>query len=224
MNEHRREERVSSGANSDEACAKSHPAVGTTHDGPAADVVPDGAAPDASDVVPDVPVPDHKDWTWVLERPCPECDFLATAVERETIRERLLATTPRWQAVLARDEVAVRPAPQIWSSLEYGCHVRDVHTLFGERATLIAEHDDPGFANWDQDETALAGRYWASDPADVAADLDAACATAADFFSGLTDAQWRRGGHRSNGSVFTMETLGVYYLHDVVHHLSDVDG
>jgi len=24
--------------------------------------------------------PDTKDWTWVLERPCPECGFDATAI------------------------------------------------------------------------------------------------------------------------------------------------
>ena len=31
-----------------------------------------------------------------------------------------------------------------------------------------------------------------------------------------------RPGRRSNGSVFTVETLGRYFLHDVLHHLHDV--
>ena len=26
-------------------------------------------------------VPDDKDWTWVLERPCPECGFDASALQ-----------------------------------------------------------------------------------------------------------------------------------------------
>ena len=34
--------------------------------------------------------------------------------------------------------------------------------------------------------------------------------------------QWQRTGRRSNGSAFTVETLGRYHLHDVVHHLWDV--
>jgi hypothetical protein len=29
---------------------------------------------------------------------------------------------------------------------------------------------------------------------------------------------------RSNGSEFTVESLGRYHLHDVVHHLHDVTG
>ncbi|MHB8274233.1 MAG: hypothetical protein ACYDC9_05635 [Dermatophilaceae bacterium] len=33
-----------------------------------------------------------------------------------------------------------------------------------------------------------------------------------------------RTGRRSNGSVFTIETLGQYILHDVAHHLHDVRG
>jgi hypothetical protein len=31
-------------------------------------------------------------------------------------------------------------------------------------------------------------------------------------------------GRRSNGSVFTVETLGKYFLHDLEHHAHDVAG
>ena len=34
--------------------------------------------------------------------------------------------------------------------------------------------------------------------------------------------QWERTGRRSNGDLFTVQTLGVYHLHDVTHHLWDV--
>jgi hypothetical protein len=36
--------------------------------------------------------------------------------------------------------------------------------------------------------------------------------------------QWERTGRRSNGSVFTVRTLAVYFLHDVEHHLADIGG
>ena len=35
---------------------------------------------------------------------------------------------------------------------------------------------------------------------------------------------WERRGIRSNGSEFTVATLAVYFLHDVEHHLHDVEG
>ena len=33
---------------------------------------------------------------------------------------------------------------------------------------------------------------------------------------------WGRRGYRSNGSEFTIESIGVYHLHDIVHHAWDV--
>ena len=173
--------------------------------------------------LPAVPEPDDKDWTWVLNEPCPECGYDAASVPRDAIAGAVLAATPRWRAALAAPQVAVRPAPTTWSVLEYGCHARDVHMVFGQRGLLIQDQDDPLFANWDQDETALAKRYWEADAADVAREIEQEGAVAAAVFSGLTDEQWARVGRRSNGSVFTMESLGLYYLHDVEHHLWDVE-
>jgi hypothetical protein len=181
--------------------------------------VTDGAGAD-HDPVP--PIRDDKDWTWVLDRRCPECGFDAAMVARSTIAGRLRASTPRWQAALLGPDVTQRPAPGIWSVLEYACHVRDVHTIFGARARLIQERPDPLFDNWDQDVTALEKRYWEADPADVSVEVEVQAQAAARAFDDLDDDRWTRAGRRSNGSVFTMETLGRYYLHDVEHHLHDI--
>ena len=53
-------------------------------------------------------------------------------------------------------------------------------------------------------------------------ELVEAAADVAAIYATVEDAQWQRPGRRSNGSVFTVETLGVYHLHDVVHHLRDI--
>jgi hypothetical protein len=84
--------------------------------------------------------------------------------------------------------------------------------------------DDPEFENWDQDATALEQRYWAQDPAAVAEDLGAAADVIADTFGGVSGDQWLRPGRRSNGSVFTVDTIARYFLHDIAHHAWDVDG
>jgi hypothetical protein len=99
-----------------------------------------------------------------------------------------------------------------------------VHTIFGLRARLILDEDNPEFENWDQDETAVQKRYWEQRADVVAAELEAAAEQASAVFTGLSAEQWSRVGRRSNGSVFTTETLGKYYLHDVAHHLYDVNG
>ncbi len=132
------------------------------------------------------------------------------------------ANAAGWQPVLRAPRVRRRPAPRTWSALEYGCHVRDVFTVFRMRLNLMLTQDNPMFANWNQDETAVKERYGEQDPVLVAAQLlDAAEALAADF-ARLDGAQWLRPGRRSDGARFTVESFSRYLIHDPVHHLHDV--
>jgi hypothetical protein len=130
--------------------------------------------------------PDTKDWTWVLQRPCPECGFDASAATPATAPGVVTSMLPRWRTALQRPDVAVRPDDDTWSVLEYACHVRDVFTLFDQRLTLMLTDDDARFDNWDQDQAAVEKNYTSADPAVV--------------------------------------TFAQYFLHDVVHHLHDVEG
>ncbi len=171
---------------------------------------------------PALPPADDKDWTWVLAEACPECGFDAASLRREDLPARVRATAAGWPARLAAEDARDRPAPQVWSPLEYGCHVRDVLRLFAQRATLMLEQDDPRFANWDQDETAVADRYWEADPVLVGEQIVAGADGAAQVFARPQGADWDRPGIRSNGSAFTVESLGAYFLHDLVHHEWDV--
>ena len=166
--------------------------------------------------------PDSKDWTWVLSQRCPECGFTAADVDGPSIGGTVRDLTPRWVSALHRVDARERPAPTTWSTLEYGAHVRDVMRIFGGRLDLLLTQEDPLFDNWDQDATALADRYDLQDPQVVAVELEDAADSTADLFDSVTDDQWGRSGRRSNGSEFTVLTLGQYFLHDVVHHLHDV--
>lgn len=166
---------------------------------------------------------DTKDWTWVLSCRCPECGFEAAAVDVPQLPNlfRDLAAAS-WQGVLLRPDVRTRPAPDVWSALEYAAHVRDVFLLFGRRLTLMLAADDPLFESWDQDDAAVAGRYGEQDPAVVAAELAQAARALAGLFAGVPAAQYDRTGRRSDGARFTVRTLGQYGLHEAVHHLWDV--
>ncbi len=175
--------------------------------------------------VPDDPrgiVPDTKDWTWVLERRCPECGFDPGAQELADLPGLIHDTAMAWSQVLARADVGERPAPGVWAPLEYGCHVRDVHALFGQRVRLMLDEDEPTFASWDQDATALERDYAGQDADVVAVELIEAAGTVAGIYATVTTATKDRRGLRSNGDQFTVESLGSYHLHDVVHHLHDV--
>ena len=169
--------------------------------------------------------PDTKDWTWVLERPCPECGFNTRGFAVTAVPGMIMANVAAWQAALDRaGDARARPAPDKWSAVEYGCHVRDVFRLYDQRLELMLSQDDPLFPNWDQDASAVANRYADQDPAEVAAALSEAGQAIAGRFAGVTGDQWQRTGRRSDGASFTVETFARYFIHDPVHHLYDVTG
>ena len=111
----------------------------------------------------------------------------------------------------------------MWSALEYGCHVRDVHRIFNERVRLMLSEDEPRFPNWDQDATAIEDDYGSQDPAVVDVGTRRCGRAVADTYDRVPPDAWSRRGLRSNGSEFTVASIAVYHLHDIVHHAHDVD-
>ena len=171
------------------------------------------------------PVPgDTKDWTWILERPCPECGFDGDRYPRATYADTVRQLGVSWRHVLDGEAGALRrrAEPDRWSTLEYACHVRDVFAVFHGRVELMLETDGVAFENWDQDATAVAERYDLADPPEVAATLSDNAERLAEAFSSVPDTAWTHCGVRSDGSRFTVESIGRYLLHDPIHHLHDV--
>jgi hypothetical protein len=166
--------------------------------------------------------PDDKNWTWVLERSCPECGFDAALFDPRSMPDVIRANAAEWNALLSDARARERPRPDKWSALEYGCHVRDVFVLFNERLRLMLENDDPTYQNWDQDATAVTERYSEQDPAEVAPAISHAADALAARFAGVNGEQWSRTGTRSDGAKFTVHTFAQYLIHDPVHHVHDV--
>ena len=169
-------------------------------------------------------VPEDKDWTWVIEEPCPECGFDATVFLREQVSELIEANTQDWVELAAEhgDSFPVRPVEERWSSLEYACHVRDVYRLYDVRLHLMLDRDDPDYPNWDQDATAVEDRYGEQSLPIVIDDLVAAGTKLAESFAQVSGDQWERTGNRSDGARFTVESFARYMVHDPVHHAWDV--
>jgi hypothetical protein len=167
--------------------------------------------------------PDTKDWTWVLQERCPECGFDAKAPDRAALASLVLEVSARWPSAMAGQvDVRRRPDPIVWSPLEYTCHVRDVFALATYRVGLMLDEDDPLFANWDQDVTALEEDYASQDPDSAVADLAACAQEFATALDAVQEGEWERSGRRSDGAAFTVESFARYLIHDPIHHLTDV--
>jgi hypothetical protein len=169
--------------------------------------------------------PDTKDWTWVLSQACPECGFEAGTPERSMLAALSDEVAERWAiAMQAPGDAGVRPAPAVWSRLEYACHVRDVFALASERMRLMLEQVEPTFANWDQDATAIADDYASQEVVAVASELALAARRFSHVVATVPDDAWDRTGLRGDGAMFTVESFARYLLHDPIHHLTDVTG
>ncbi len=177
----------------------------------------------------DQPLPDSKDWTWVLDETCPECGYDAAAVDPTDVAALMRANAASFRAALKRGSmVGERPpvpagAPPKWSALEYAAHVRDVYKLAAERITRMIKKKAPTFKDWNQDEAAVKGNYGDSDVDKVSYDLAVNAGKVADLLDKVRGDDWQRTGMRSDGAGFTIATFAVYILHDVSHHLWDVE-
>ncbi|MEV5837303.1 DinB family protein [Nocardia sp. NPDC052112] len=188
-------------------------------------------------------VPDVKNWTWVLERSCPECGFDPESIVYAAVPALAREYAGRLSATLGRPDATARPDDSTWSVLEYAAHVRDVCRIFTYRAAIAARTEAvdpkvpgfdakgsesadgvPVFSNWDQDVTATVDRYEKQDPRTVAGELTDAAEAVARAFASIPEAALGNRARRSDGSVFTVESLAAYFLHDLIHHVHDVRG
>ncbi|WP_067891518.1 DinB family protein [Nocardia vaccinii] len=183
---------------------------------------------------------EDKDWTWTLDRPCPECGFDGPATAYDAVPGLTRAAAARFAAALERPDFAVRPNGTTWAPIEYVAHVRDICRMFRYRLDIalgnpaappaVAAFEAetgfaeglPVFANWNQDRTAEADDYLAQAPATVAAELTEAAETISRAFASVPESDRARAVRRSNGSRFTVDSLATYFLHDLVHHLHDI--
>jgi DinB superfamily len=124
------------------------------------------------------------------------------------------ATTP---------DIAARRRPDVWSPLEYGCHVRDVLLVQRERVLLARREDQPSFAPMGRDERVVHEGYAEQDPAAVARQLRDAAAMLANALDRL-GADWDRTVtyNYPQRSERSLRWLAVHTVHEVRHHLRDI--
>ena len=173
----------------------------------------------------DAPPPadtDTRDWTFVIDSGCEQCGYAPH--DPVTTPARLRSLPPRWATVLQRQDAAVRPREGTWSPVEYACHSRDLIGALGERIAAMLESRNPTFADYDGEAEAVRGEFWAADPAQVAREIEAAAAASAMVLARVSDGDWDRTGRRGDGFTFTVASLCRYLVHDLEHHLHDVDG
>ncbi|WP_433734793.1 DinB family protein [Nocardia sp. CA-129566] len=155
-----------------------------------------------------------------------ECgfDYEAALVPEVSALARVHAA--EYATLLGQDEERLRrrPAPEVWSPLEYACHVRDVLLAQRERVLLARRADAPALEPMGRDERVEHDGYNDQRPSDVARQLDDAALLFANVLDRLTPPDWNRTViyNFPDRQERPLHWLALHTLHELRHHLLDI--
>jgi len=157
---------------------------------------------------------------------CDACGFDGARYDDVVLLDEIRALGPRWRTLLASSgpELRVRPAPEVWSAIEYAAHSRDITALhaFGvEQALIVDEPSYPAIEGDDLIESA-ALTYGDADLDDVVEALEAQAVRLALLADDGGSGTWSR-GLTIGESRSDVRRLLEHALHDSLHHLGDVE-
>jgi len=161
-----------------------------------------------------------------LDDACPECGF-SYALGRSEIIPKLRTYARAFVEKLQGSGGTAarrRPEPDVWSPLEYACHLRDVLGVQTERVELVQREVDPVFVPMGRDERVVQDRYNEQDPVGVSEALLASAAAFATLLDGLDDAGWLRTGvyNYPEPALRTVEWIAIHTAHELLHHRGDL--
>lgn len=168
------------------------------------------------------------DYTQVQREPCPVCGHDVASVPPSDLAPALIEAARRWTEFIAAvldhpdgvRDLRVRPSDDVWSAVEYACHVRDVLSVFARRVETTLLTTDPEYGWWDHEAAVDDDHYAEQDPVAVADDITEGATELAHLVRRLGPAELTRTGTRL-GVAFDVVGLIRFALHEAVHHLAD---
>lgn len=156
---------------------------------------------------------------------CEECGFDGTRLTTTDAITALRSLGRRWRQLFedVPDEILRRrPAPEVWSALEYAAHTRDVIALNSWAIDEVLKGERPTFPAVEPDVDAPDHGYNRLEPAKVLDSLAKRADALAARAQGVLPEHWSRTG------VIGGEELDAgwglrHVVHDATHHLKDVE-
>jgi hypothetical protein len=158
---------------------------------------------------------------------CPDCGYDWGSLTTDELAKTFGSLAARYREVLTttpEPELRRRPAPDVWSGLEYACHVRDVLLAQRERVYLALVEDRPSFARMNREERVTLARYAEESPPAVADELDLAFRLVTTALTGRSDADWSRLLLYNYPAPVEHDLawLGRHTVHECEHHYRDI--
>ena len=157
---------------------------------------------------------------------CPGCGFVYDLDRASGSGDVIIDGSAAIATLLADgpNDVARRRQPELWSPLEYGCHVRDVLLVQRERVLIALRTSCPAPEPMGRDERAHHDGYAEQDPIDVARQLNDAALMFTNVLVHLDDLGWQRTliYNYPTPTERSLQWVAIHTEHEVRHHLQDV--
>lgn len=156
---------------------------------------------------------------------CAECGFGYDLAAAEDAAEAIAAGVGEIASLLtAGGDVRTRREPEVWSPLEYGCHVRDV--LLVQRERVLAARRVEGYVctPMGREERVKHDGYAEQNPVDVARQLTDAALLLGNTLRRLSADAWERVVIYSypEPTERPLRWVAVHTVHEVQHHTMDI--
>ena len=156
---------------------------------------------------------------------CDECGFVYDLSLAGEAGATVIARAGEFGELLGSPaaDLRIRRKPDVWSALEYACHVRDVVLVQRERVLAARRVDRPVATPMGRDERVEHDGYAEQDPAAVARQLADAAALFANVLARLGPDDW----DRTMSYTYPQPTdrpvrwVAVHTVHEMRHHLLD---
>jgi hypothetical protein len=166
------------------------------------------------------------EWKQIQFAPCPQCGQDPAHFAREEFSAVAIDTAGSWAVFLVHtddDWLRASPAPEVWSPIQYGLHVRDMLRVFGDRVVRAVDEDNPE-VSWFDPGPEGRRQYNLIEAHIVASAIGEQAERLSEILSGLTDGDWDRTVMRDGVDRFTVTGLACFAVHEAHHHLLDATG
>ena len=157
---------------------------------------------------------------------CVECGFTYDINRAVAAGVNVQEFAAEVSAILRDDNIDVRarPRPEVWSPLEYGCHLRDVLQVQRERVLMARRVNGASCTPMGREERVEHDGYNEQDPTAVARQLTDAATLFANVLARLSADDWDRTVVYNYPETHerSLRWLAVHTVHDVQHHLTDI--
>ncbi|AYJ03391.1 DinB family protein [Mycobacterium avium] len=160
--------------------------------------------------------------------PCAGCGFAYDLSRAGTAGDDIRARAAEVGEILRDNAIDVRrrSRPDLWSPLEYACHLRDVLLVQRERVLAARRTGGADCASMGRDERAEHDGYNEQDPREVARQLADAATLFGNVLARLSNEDWDRTlvYHYPETRERSLRWVAVHTAHELHHHLLDIRG